>query len=318
MGAVVVGAVVASSDHKAPTVEWESDAMAENAVDEDNRVAVVTGGAGGIGRAAVERWLALGWSVVAADLNAERGAELLAEVDGGERLLFVPVDVSIEEDMAGLIDTAVARFGRVDAMFNNAGIGGAFGPITEQTVADWDATFAVNLRSVFLGTKHAARAMIAAGRPGAIVNTASVAALTGGGGPQAYSATKAGVVSLTKSTAVELAEHRIRVNAVCPGAVYTELLHRGDPEHTDSWRREIQPWPDRGDAAAIADVAIWLASDEARFVTGTSVVADGGLLAATPRLMDHDLSHMRSMSGIAWGTTGRRAEVRRLDVPPER
>ena len=281
------------------------------------RVVVVTGGGGGIGRAAVERYLAEGWSVVAGDLNGDRGRQLIAELDAGDRLEFLEVDVAEEVDVEALVTLAVERFGGLDVMFNNAGIGGAFGPITEQTVDEWDATFAVNMRSVFLGTKHAARAMIAGGRPGAIVNTASVAALTGGGGPQAYSATKAGVVSLTKSTAVELAEHHIRVNAVCPGAVYTELLHRGDPEHTDSWRREIQPWPDRGDAAAIADVAIWLASDEARFVTGTSVVADGGLLAATPRLMDHDLSHMRSMSGIAWGTTGRRAEVRRLAPTPE-
>lgn len=289
--------------------------MTQRASETFTGVAVVTGGGGGIGRAAVERWLADGWAVVAADLNADRGAALIDELDAGDRVRFLTVDVSREDDMAHLVDTAVNTFGQLDAMFNNAGIGGAFGPITEQTVEDWDATFAVNLRSVFLGTKHAARVMIAGGRPGAIVNTASVAALTGGGGPQAYSASKAGVVSLTQSTAVELAPHHIRVNAVCPGAIYTELLHRGNPDHTDSWRRDIQPWPERGDAAAIADIAVWLASDEARFVTGTSIVADGGLMAATPRLMDHDLSHMKTMSGIAWGNTGRPAEVRRLPPP---
>jgi len=276
------------------------------------RVAIVTGGGGGIGRAAVERWLELGWNVVAGDLNAERGRTLLADLDAGDRLAFLAVDVAEEADVEALVTLAVDRWGRLDAMFNNAGIGGAFGPITEQTVEEWDATFAVNMRSVFLGTKHAARAMIEAGNGGAIVNTASVAGLTGGGGPPAYSATKAGVVSLTQSSAVQLAEHRIRVNAVCPGAVYTELLHRGRPERTDEWRAEIQPWPDRGDATSIADVAIWLASDEARFVTGTWVVADGGLLAATPRLMDHDLSHMRQVAGMAWGNTGRPAEVRRF------
>lgn len=276
------------------------------------RVAVVTGGGGGIGRAAVERYLSEGWSVVAGDLNSERGRQLIAELDAGDRLEFLEVDVAEEVDIEALIILAVERFGGLDVMFNNAGIGGAFGPITEQTVDEWDATFAVNMRSVFLGTKHAARAMIAGGGGGAIVNTASVAGLTGGGGPQAYSATKSGVISLTMSTAVELAEHRIRVNAICPGAIYTDLLHRGKPERTDSWRAEIQPWPDRGDATAIADIAYWLGSDESRFVTGTWVVADGGLLAATPRLMAHDLQHMRSMAGIAWGNTGRQAEVRRF------
>lgn len=276
------------------------------------RVAVVTGGGGGIGRAAAERFLGEGWSVVVGDLNEARGASLLAELDAGDRLAFLPVDVAEETDMEALIELAVNRFGRIDSMCNNAGIGGAFGPITEQTVDAWDATFAVNLRSVFLGTKHAARAMIAQGEGGTIVNTASVAGLTGGGGPQAYSATKSGVISLTQSTSVELAEYRIRVNAVCPGAIYTELLHRGKPERTDSWRAEIQPWPDRGDATAIADVMYWLSTDESRFVTGQWVVADGGLLAATPRLMAHDLAHMKSMAGIAWGNTGKPAEVRRF------
>ncbi|MDA2945864.1 MAG: glucose 1-dehydrogenase [Actinomycetota bacterium] len=276
------------------------------------RVVVVTGGGGGIGRAAVERYLAEGWSVVAGDLNGDRGRQLIAELDAGDRLEFLEVDVAEEVDVEALVTLAVERFGGLDVMFNNAGIGGAFGPITEQTVDEWDATFAVNMRSVFLGTKHAAKAMIAGSRGGAIVNTASVAGLTGGGGPQAYSATKSGVISLTMSTAVELAEHRIRVNAICPGAIYTDLLHRGKPERTDSWRAEIQPWPDRGDATAIADIAYWLGSDESRFVTGTWVVADGGLLAATPRLMAHDLQHMRSMAGIAWGNTGRQPEVRRF------
>jgi NAD(P)-dependent dehydrogenase (short-subunit alcohol dehydrogenase family) len=214
--------------------------------------------------------------------------------------------------MAALVTLAVESFGGLDVMFNNAGIGGAFGPITEQDVDEWDATFAVNMRSVFLGTKHAARAMIAGGHGGSIINTASIAGSSGGGGPQAYSATKAGVLSLTKTTSVELAAHRIRVNAVSPGAIYTELLHRGRPEFTDSWREQIQPWPDRGTAEAIADVVAWLASDESRFVTGTEVLADGGVMAAAPRLVDHDLAHLRTMSGMAWGNTGRSAEVRRL------
>lgn len=277
----------------------------------DRRVAVVTGGGGGIGleiaRAVVER----GGSVVVGDLNVERGGMAIAEL--GDRSRFLRVDVADESDVEVLVGTAVEEFGHLDAMFNNAGVGGAFGPITEQSVEAWDATFAINTRSVFLGIKHAARQMIEQGAGGTIVNTASIAGLTGGGGPQAYSAAKAAVIGLTRAVAAELAEHRIRVNAVCPGAIYTELLTRGRPEATDTWRRELQPWPDRGEPAMIADVAVWLAGDESRFVTGEAIVADGGLLAASPRLLDHDLPHLRRMTGIAYGNTGRDAEVRRLD-----
>ena len=276
----------------------------------DERVAVVTGGGGGIGLAIARRIIGGGGSVVVGDLNANRGRDAQAELGG--RCRFVRVDVAEEPDVEALATAASDSFGRLDAWFNNAGVGGAFGPITEQTVESWDATFAINARSVFLGTKHAARRMIEQGEGGAIVNTASIAGLTGGGGPQAYSAAKAAVIGFTKATAVELAEHRIRVNAVCPGAVYTELLHRGRPEQTDVWREEIQPWPERGEPDMVADVAVWLASNESRFVTGEAVVADGGLTAAGPRLHDHDLPHLRRMAGIAYGNTGRDPEVRRL------
>jgi len=279
---------------------------------ETEQVAIVTGGGGGIGMAIAARVVAAGGSVVIGDLNEDRGKAALVLLDAPGRTRFVRLDVSHEPDVETLISAAVDGFGRLDAIFNNAGIGGAFGPITEQTVEAWDTTFDVNVRSVFLGIKHAARAMIEQGNGGAIVNTASVAGLSGGGGPQAYSATKAAVISLTQSTAVELARHHIRVNAVCPGAVYTDLLHRGRPDVTDEWRREIQPWPERGQPEMIADVAVWLASEQSRFVTGEAITADGGLMAATPRLMDHDLSHLQRMTGIAYGNTGRDPEVRRL------
>ena len=270
----------------------------------------MTGGGGGIGLAIAAKVVAAGGSVVIGDLNDERGTAAVRRL--GERVRFVRSDVAEESDVEALVTAAVDSFGRLDAMFNNAGVGGAFGPITEQSVEAWDTTFAINVRSVFLGTKHAARVMIEQGTGGAIVNTASVAGLSGGGGPQAYSAAKAAVIGFTKATAAELAEHRIRVNAVCPGAVYTELLHRGRPEQTDVWRAEIQPWPERGEPEMIADVACWLAGDESRFVTGETVTADGGLMAATPRLLDHDLAHLRRMTGIAYGNTGRAPDVRRL------
>jgi NAD(P)-dependent dehydrogenase (short-subunit alcohol dehydrogenase family) len=275
-------------------------------------VAVVTGAGGGIGLAIARKIVDDGGSVVIGELNETRGREALELIGRPDAVRFERVDVAEEADVERLVGVACSTFGHLDAMYNNAGIGGAFGPITEQSVGDWDATFAINVRSVFLGTKHAARVMIEQGAGGAIVNTASIAGLTGGGGPQAYSATKAAVISLTRSTAAELAPHRIRVNAVCPGAVYTDLLHRGRPELTDRWREQIQPWPDRGQPEMIADVAVWLGSDGARFVTGEAVTADGGLMAAAPRLVDHDLSHLQRMTGIAYGNTGREPDVRRL------
>jgi hypothetical protein len=138
--------------------------------------------------------------------------------------------------------------------------------------------------------------------------------LSGGGGPQAYSAAKAAVINLTQSAAVELAPHRIRVNAICPGAVYTDLLHRGDPDAADEWRQDLQPWPDRGEPSDIAGVATWLASDDSRFVSGAHIVADGALTAAGPRLTQRGdtLKYLNQLVGFAWGNTGKPARYRRL------
>jgi NAD(P)-dependent dehydrogenase (short-subunit alcohol dehydrogenase family) len=279
---------------------------------------VVTGGASGMGRATVERFLAEGACVIAADLNEGKGAELVAareQAGDAKRLRFRRADVAEERDVAGLVDAALGEFGRLDVMFNNAGVGGAFGPITETEVAAWDETFAIDTRSVFLGVKHAARAMIPAGRGGSIINTASVAALTGGGGAQAYSAAKAAVASLTQSTSLELAPHRIRVNAICPGVIYTPLMHGGREEAADAWRAQIQPWPDRGEPHHIAGAALFLASDDSAFVSGHLLVVDGGLTAAGPRLVDHSESfrRLRKLSGIAYGTTGRKPRYRKLE-----
>ena len=151
------------------------------------------------------------------------------------------MDVADETDDEAMLARTRDRFGRLDILFNNAGVGGAFGPITEIDVDDWDFTLAVLLRSVFLGIKHGARMLIEQGEGGSIINTASIAGLGGGGGPQAYSAAKAGVVSLSKTTAVELAKHRIRVNAICPGVIVTPLMDRGNPEKAAERARGLQP-----------------------------------------------------------------------------
>ena len=170
-----------------------------------DRVAVITGGASGIGKATVLRFLAEGAKVVVGDFNAENGQALVDEVGDPDRLLFIRTDVAEEAEVEALIRAAVESFGGLDVLFNNAGVGGAFGPLTEISVEDWDRTFAVLVRSVFPGTKHAARVMIEQGRGGSIINTASVAGLGGGGGPLAYSAAKAAVINLTYGSAVELA-----------------------------------------------------------------------------------------------------------------
>ena len=283
----------------------------------EGRVGIVTGGASGIGLAAVERFLAEGACVVAADLNEENGAALvtqLAEAGLGERFRFVRTDVAREADVRGLVETARDAFGRLDVLFNNAGIGGAFGPITEIEVDDWDATFAVLVRSVFLGTKHAAALMIEQGEGGSIVNTASIAGMGGGAGPQAYSAAKAAVVNLTKTTAEELAPHGIRVNAICPGIIFTPLMHGGDEAQAEEVVRDVQPLPVRGEPRDVADLALFLASGESRFVTGQEHIIDGGLLAAGPRShgLVRNTKNLHRMVGIAHGTTGKPVKVRRL------
>jgi NAD(P)-dependent dehydrogenase (short-subunit alcohol dehydrogenase family) len=283
----------------------------------EERVAVVTGGASGIGRATVERFLAEGWSVVAADLNTENGERLvddLGEAGHKGRVAFLRTDVSVEQDVTAAVQAAAEHYGRLDCMVNNAAVGGAFGPITELEVEDWEFTFAVVARSVFLGIKHAARLMQAGGRPGSIVNTASIAGLGGGAGPQAYSAAKAAVLNLTRTTAVELAPHRIRVNAVSPGAVRTPLLGRTP---LDDLAGDAQPWPDVGEPEQIASVIYFLAGDDAGFVTGESITADGGVIAAGPRLRAITDAGSKGLVGVNRGTTGEESVVRRRLPAPD-
>ncbi len=281
------------------------------------KVAIVTGGASGMGRATVEQFIASQASVVIADLNVDRGRELVEELSAsgaGERVRFTRTDVSQEEDIAALVDFALEAFGQLDVMFNNAGIGGAFGPITELATDAWDETFAVLVRSVFLGIKHCARVMIEQGTGGSIINTASIAGIGGGAGPQAYSAAKAAVVNLSTTTAVELAPHRIRVNAICPGIIFTPLMHDGNEAQAEEVMSQIQPWPNRGEGDDIAAMAMFLAGDESQFVTGQAHIVDGGLLASGPRLQGklHNSRNLHRMTGMAYGSTGKQSKVRRL------
>jgi NAD(P)-dependent dehydrogenase (short-subunit alcohol dehydrogenase family) len=279
-----------------------------------DRVAVVTGGASGIGRATVLSFLAAGARVVVGDLNADNGEKLVAEIADPERLRFIRTDVAEEAEVEALIGAAVDSFGGLDVVFNNAGVGGAFGPLTEISVDDWDRTFAVLTRSVFVGTKHGARAMIEQGRGGSIINTASVAGLGGGAGPVAYSAAKAAVVNLTYNSAVELARHRIRVNAICPGLIHTPLALRRHADKVREAMPSFQPWPTEGRPEDIAGLALYLAGPDSGFLTGEAIRADGGLLAAGPRMFNvtDPFNATYRYAGYADGTTGRPPEKRRI------
>lgn len=283
-----------------------------------DRVAVITGGASGMGRATALRFLAEGARVVVADYNAESGASTVAEASAAgyaDAVDFVRTDVAREADVEAMLHHAVGRFGRLDVVFNNAGVGGAIGPLTETRVEDWDYTMDVLAKGVFLGIKHAARILRKQGHGGAIINTASIAALSGDGGPLVYSAAKAAVVNLTRSAAVELAAERIRVNAICPGFIATPLAEGGRPEQTRERFAQAQPWPDYGRGEHIAGAALFLASDDAEFVTGEALVVDGGLSAAGPELskkFPRTSARHSHKSGVTKGTTGLAPDVRDL------
>lgn len=283
-----------------------------------NRVAVITGGASGMGRATVLRFLAEGAKIVVADFNAATGEDTIAEASRAghaDAVRFIRTDVAKEADIEAMIRCATDAFGQLDIVFNNAGVGGAIGPLTETTVADWDYTFDVLAKGVFLGIKHAARVMRAQGRGGSIINTASIAGLSGDAGPMVYSAAKAAVISLSQSAAVELAGDRIRVNAICPGFIVTPLAQGANREGTQAAFAKSQPWPDYGRGEHIAGAALFLASDDAEFVTGEALIVDGGLTAAGPdlsRKFPRVSARNSKVSGVTKGSTGESPEIRRL------
>ena len=278
----------------------------------EHKVAVVTGGGNGIGRATVLAFLAEGArGVVVADLNVETGNETIAlarQAGHGDRARFIRTDVAEEAQVSAALALASEAWGRLDCVFNNAGVAGAIGPITHIAVEDWDFTMNVLVRGVFLGMKHGARIMKAqqGGGGGTIISTASVAGLSGGDGPQAYSAAKAAVVNLTRAVAIELAPDHIRVNCICPGGINTPLLHRGSPEAMGQMLDRAQPWPEHGRPEDIAGAALYLASDESRFVTGAALVVDGGMTAVGGNTMRGSIGGptVAQITGVDKGSTG--------------
>ncbi len=253
----------------------------------EGKVAVITGGASGMGQSTTLRFLHEGAKVVVADYNEQSGQDTLqlaADAGHQRNVRFIRTDVAEEADVEAMVNSARREFGRLDIVFNNAGVGGAVGPVWDIDVADWDYTFDVLVKGVFLGIKHGARAMKQQSEGGAIINTASIAGLSGGAGPLVYSAAKAAVVNFTKAAALQLAPDRIRVNAICPGGIVTPLTHRGDPEAMGQQMDTLQPWPEHGTGEHIAGAALFLAGSDAMFVTGEALVVDGGLTAAGPEI----------------------------------
>ncbi len=251
----------------------------------EGKTAVITGGASGIGEATARLFVAEGARVVIADMQRERGQAVADDL--GDAALFAACEVRSEAEVKAAIDLALDRWGRLDCMFNNAGFGGALGPLEAIPVEEFDLTFDVLVRGVFLGMKHAIPAMKAQGG-GSIVNTGSIAGITAGRGPQVYSAAKAAVVQLSKVSAMELGEHSIRVNSVCPGYIATPLAANtvGKPdslieERLDDYA-ERQPIPRVGRPRDIAEAVLYLASDRSSFVTGQALVVDGGAAGGVP------------------------------------
>ena len=248
----------------------------------NGKVAVITGAASGMGRATAIRFAGEGAAVVIADLNHEGGESAVRDCrENGGSAVFHKTDVTSEADIRGAIERAVSEFGRLDITYNNAGLGGALGPLEDTTAENWDRTFAILLRAVFFGIKYSIPAMRKAGG-GSIISTASIAGILGSAGPLVYSVAKAGVIHLTKCAAVELGKDRIRVNCICPGGINTPLLHKHIPGGEPVTRQILdgaQPIPRAGGGDDIAGMALYLASDDSEWVTGTAMVVDGGFVA---------------------------------------
>jgi NAD(P)-dependent dehydrogenase (short-subunit alcohol dehydrogenase family) len=247
----------------------------------DERIALVTGGASGIGRAAALAFAQEGATVILADVDVEGGAETQRLLQrSGRKALFLKADVSQVADVEALITQTVAHYGRVDCAFNNAGTEGVAAPLADSSEEVWDRVISINRKGVWACMKYELRQMCAQGR-GGIVNTASVAGLVGGPNHPAYTASKHGVVGLTKSAALAYAQMGIRVNAVCPGYInspMTERIFTLRPEFKETVIAR-HPLGRMGLPEEIAAAVVWLCSDAASFVTGHTLTVDGGYVA---------------------------------------
>lgn len=250
----------------------------------EGKVAVITGGSSGIGAATVRLFAREGAGVVIADILDKQGQNLAKEL--GDNVVYSHTNVMLEDEVQAAVNLAVTRFGKLDCMFNNAGIGGVGGPIEETNTEGFDITVATLFKGVMLGMKHAARVMLPQGH-GTIISTASVAGHKTGFAAHTYSACKAAVIHLTRSVAMQLGEFGIRVNCICPGVMVTPIFGRAlglsqeEAEKTLGPLKEVfknsQAVPRAGLPEDVAKAALFLASDESDFINGEPMQVDGGL-----------------------------------------
>ena len=286
-----------------------------------NKVAIVTGAGSGIGKETSLLFLEEGAQVILADINEttlEETFNIAVQKGYKENVVSIPTDVAKESDIVNMVNIAISEFGHLDILFNNAGVGGAFGSIGDIDANEWDHSMAILLKSVFMGIKHASVEMKKNTNGASIINTASIAGMSGGGGPQAYSAAKAAVINLSQTTALELGEFKIRVNSISPGAISTPLLN-GLSEDWDERIKGLQPIEELGQPLDIAYAALFLASEESRFVTGHNLCVDGGLTVDRTGLIkgmresaQEELGDMR-ISGMSMGSTGIEETLREIE-----
>ena len=246
----------------------------------DGKVAAITGAASGFGAAAARLFVKEGARVVLGDIQDDKGKAIAAEL--GSSAVFVHCNVTSEDDIAKLVDTAVSKFGQLDIMYNNAGIVGAVGPIDTTPANEWTRTVDIHLHGTFYGMKHAARVMKPR-KTGSIVSMASTAGIMGGLGPHAYCAAKHAIVGLTKNVAAELCHFGIRVNAIAPAGMATAMVADvtvGDHTNLEATIKALaanSPLKGRaGLAGDVANAALWLASDESGYTTGHTLTTDAG------------------------------------------
>jgi len=250
-----------------------------------DKVAIITGGAKGIGRTSVLRFLEEGAKVVAADIDEEGlngTVELAKAMTGNENIIGIRVDLTKEDEVKKLVDKTVETFGTIDVLFNNAGTNHA-ALLHETTLEDWERVFDINVKSMFLTCKYVLPVMVEK-RGGSIINMASPGALVGLRGLSAYCASKGAVPALTRSIAIDYAQYNIRANFLCPGVILTEMTEKiiqskENPDEFREWYRRARPLARFGEPVEIANAAVYLASDETPFMTGASIVADGGFTA---------------------------------------
>lgn len=241
-------------------------------------VAIVTGGSTGIGAATAKRFAEEGASVVVADVNVEDGEGTVAEItDAGGEATFVEVDVSDPDEVEAMVETTVETYGGLDFAVNNAGIEGENAATTDQPHENWEQVIDLNLTGVFVGMQAEIDAMLEDGG-GAIVNMSSIAGQVGFPQSSPYVASKHGVIGLTKTAALEYSEAGVRVNAICPGVIETPMVDASNQEQIQGVV-DATPIGRLGEPPEIGDAAVWLCSEEASFVTGESLVIDGGYIS---------------------------------------